>query len=336
MAILVHEAPRSSARASPAPSGRSTPGLPRYGPAGRWRHARQGRDTDPNGSRSSTPSTRRSPTGADATMIFVPPPFAADAILEAAPPGSTCLRDHRGHPGPGHGPGAAPRTSGHGLIGPNCPASSPRRRVPGEAPTRSSRWLQDRHHAGLHPPARSLSTGCRRGHQPVRHPTYEAVWQTSVLGIGQTTCVGIGGDPVRGTGFIDLVERFEGDAETDGIIVIGEIGGTDEIEAAHWIKEHVSKPVAAFIAGRTAPPGKRMGHAGAIIGGARTRPKRRSPRSASAGSKSPKARRTSARPWPVPSASRSRPSDPTARTARTARTPGSRTESRPGTDADDC
>jgi hypothetical protein len=98
--------------------------------------------------------------------------------------------------------------------------------------------------------------------------TYEAVWQTSTLGIGQSTCVGIGGDPVKGLNFIDALSMFNADQETDGVILIGEIGGQDEIDAGHWIQKHMKKPVAAFIAGRTAPKGKRMGHAGAIIGGA--------------------------------------------------------------------
>ncbi|MEX2219822.1 MAG: succinate--CoA ligase subunit alpha, partial [Phycisphaerales bacterium] len=98
--------------------------------------------------------------------------------------------------------------------------------------------------------------------------TYEAVWQTSNLGLGQSTCVGIGGDPVRGLSHLDVIRLFEADPDTHGILMIGEIGGTDEIEAARYIQANVKKPVAAFIAGRTAPPGRRMGHAGAIIGGA--------------------------------------------------------------------
>ena len=214
-------------------------------------------------------------TGAEATMIFVPPPFAADAILEAAEAGvhvicaitegipvldmvrvKAMLRDR-------------PRSV---LIGPNCPGIiTPGRRVSGEGP---DSVFEGGCKIGImpgyiHTAKADASTGKAIGVISRSGTlTYEAVWQTSVLGIGQTTCVGIGGDPVRGTGFIELLERFEGDPETDGMIMIGEIGGTDEIEAGHWIKEHVKKPVAAFIAGRTAPPGKRMGHAGAIIGGA--------------------------------------------------------------------
>ena len=208
-------------------------------------------------------------------MIFVPPPFAADAILEAAEAGvhvicaitegipvqdmvrvKAILKDH---------PGSV-------LIGPNCPGIiTPGRRVSGEG---ADAVFEGGCKIGImpgyiHTAREDASTGKAVGVISRSGTlTYEAVWQTSVLGIGQSTCIGIGGDPVRGSGFIDLLERFEADPETDGVVVIGEIGGTDEIEAAHWIKDHVSKPVAAFIAGRTAPPGKRMGHAGAIIGGA--------------------------------------------------------------------
>ncbi len=214
-------------------------------------------------------------TGADATMIFVPPPFAADAILEAAEAGihvicaitegipvqdmvrvKAMLRDL---------PGAV-------LIGPNCPGIiTPGRRVSGEG---ADATFEGGCKIGImpgyiHTAREDASTGKAVGVISRSGTlTYEAVWQTSVLGIGQSTCVGIGGDPVRGSGFIDLLKRFEEDSETDGVVVIGEIGGTDEIEAAHWIRDNMSKPIAAFIAGRTAPKGKRMGHAGAIIGGA--------------------------------------------------------------------
>ena len=214
-------------------------------------------------------------TGADATMVFVPPPFAADAIMEAAEAGiSVVCAITEGIPVqdmvrvkallPEH-----PTTT---LIGPNCPGIiTPGRKVSGEG---ADAVFEGGCKIGIMPgyihtakedaaSGRAVGIISRSGTL-----TYEAVWQTSVLGIGQTTCVGIGGDPVRGMGFIELLQRFENDPETDGIIVIGEIGGTDEIEAAHWIKDNVTKPVASFIAGRTAPPGKRMGHAGAIIGSA--------------------------------------------------------------------
>jgi succinyl-CoA synthetase alpha subunit len=200
-------------------------------------------------------------TAADATMIFVPPPFAGDAILEAAAAGvrvicaitegiptqdmikvKAALRDY-------------PESV---LIGPNCPGII----TPGECKIGIMPGY-------IHTPKGKASTG--KGVGIISRSgtlTYEAVWQCSELGIGQTTCVGIGGDPVKGLNFIELLEMFERDKETDGVIMIGEIGGSDETNAGQWIKQHMSKPVVAFIAGRTAPKGKRMGHAGAIIGGA--------------------------------------------------------------------
>ena len=214
-------------------------------------------------------------TGADATMIFVPPPFAADAILEAAEAGIHVIcAITEGIPVQDMVRVKAILKSfpGATLIGPNCPGIiTPGRRVSGEG---ADATFEGGCKIGImpgyiHTAREDASTGKAVGVISRSGTlTYEAVWQTSVLGIGQSTCVGIGGDPIRGAGFIDLVERFEADSETDGVVVIGEIGGTDEIEAAHWIRDNVSKPVAAFIAGRTAPKGKRMGHAGAIIGGA--------------------------------------------------------------------
>ncbi len=213
-------------------------------------------------------------TGASATMIFVPPAFSADAILEAAAAGIAVIcAITEGIPTQdmirvravlGDYPGAM-------VIGPNCPGViSPGRRVSGEG---ASARFADGCKIGIMPgyihtaPA-DASTGKAVGIISRSGTlTYEAVWQCSNLGIGQTTCVGIGGDPVRGLGFIELLEMFEADDETDGVVMIGEIGGSDETDAGVWIKQNMSKPVAAFIAGQTAPPGKRMGHAGAIIGG---------------------------------------------------------------------
>jgi succinyl-CoA synthetase alpha subunit len=211
-------------------------------------------------------------TGADATMIFVPPPFAADAILEAADAGvRVIVAITEGIPV--HDMiktrEALKRFPDSVLIGPNCPGLiTPGRKIPGDKVKSSGGCKIGIMPGYIHlakadaPTAKGIGIISRSGTL-----TYEAVWQTATRGIGQTTCVGIGGDPVKGLNFIDLLQRFNADPETDGVIVIGEIGGTDEEAAAAWIKANMKKPVAAFIAGRTAPPGKRMGHAGAIISG---------------------------------------------------------------------
>jgi len=191
-------------------------------------------------------------TGANTSVVYVPPAFAANAILEAVDSGVALvvaitegvpvLDMARAH--------AFARDKGVRILGPNCP--------------------------GLISPGRS-KVGILPGQIVAEGPvgvvsrsgtlTYEAVFQLTSAGLGQTTCVGIGGDPLIGTNFIDCLKAFNEDDDTTGIVMIGEIGGTDEQEAAAYVAEHVSKPVVGFIAGRTAPPGRRMGHAGAIISG---------------------------------------------------------------------
>lgn len=190
--------------------------------------------------------------GANASLIFVPPAFAADAILEAidaAVPLVVCITE------------GIPtldmvrvarflRGSGTRLIGPNCPGViSPGKAKVGIMPG----MIHKRGRIGVVSRSGTL--------------TYEAVGQLTRLGLGQSTCVGIGGDPIIGTTFVDCLALFEADRATDAILLIGEIGGTAEEEAAEYVKHHVSKPVIGYIAGQTAPPGRRMGHAGAIISG---------------------------------------------------------------------
>jgi succinyl-CoA synthetase alpha subunit len=199
-------------------------------------------------------------TGANSTMIFVPPPFAADSIMEAAEAGiSVVCAITEGIPVLDMVKVKAylkekPTVK---LIGPNCPGVI----TPGECKIGIMPGY-------IHTPANKSKSGKAVGIISRSGTlTYEAVWQCSSRGIGQTTCVGIGGDPVKGLNYIELLNMFDHDPETAGIILIGEIGGADESEAAAYIKANIKKPIAAFIAGRTAPPGRRMGHAGAIISG---------------------------------------------------------------------
>jgi len=213
-------------------------------------------------------------TGAEATMIFVPPPFSADAILEAADAGVRvvcCITEGVPTEDMIRVRAMLKDYSEVSLIGPNCPGViSPGKKVSGEG---ADAVFENGCKIGImpgyiHMNKADASTGKAVGIISRSGTlTYEAVWQCSSLGIGQTTCIGIGGDPVKGLNFIELLDLFNNDPETEGVLMIGEIGGSDETDAGHWVKANMNKPVAAFIAGQTAPKGKRMGHAGAIIGG---------------------------------------------------------------------
>lgn len=198
-------------------------------------------------------------TGATASAIFVPPAFAADAILEAVEAGLelvVCITE--GIPVKDMILVKRAMQESHTrLIGPNCPGIV----TPGEGKDSaggcrigiSPGYIHKKGHIGVVSRSGTL--------------TYEAVWQLTCRGVGQSTCVGIGGDPVNGTSHLDVLKMFAADPDTHGIIMIGEIGGSAEEEAAEWVKHHCRKPIAGFIAGATAPPGRRMGHAGAIISG---------------------------------------------------------------------